>query len=144
MIFLENTTQFAPAIERLKEIADAISTRDIELILCDDDAIKELNRQYRRLDKATDVLSFPLAGDHDHLPLGTVVISTDHALQKAGELGHSIDDEIALLFIHGVLHLAGYDHETDNGEMREKEHKIIRAFGLPESLIVRSGNNDDN
>jgi len=59
--------------------------------------------------------------------------------EKAAEYGHSQEDELALLFIHGMLHLAGYDHESDDGEMRARERELIEEFGLPESLIVRNG-----
>ncbi len=138
MIFLENNTDFVLDTARLQTIADTRTRRDIELILCDDTMIQELNRTHRHIDTATDVLSFPLEGDHDHLPLGTIVISLDHARAKAAELGHTTGEEIVLLFVHGLLHLMGYDHETDTGEMRKLEQDLLREFGLPESLIVRT------
>ena len=72
------------------------------------------------------------------MPLGSIVISIDTAKKEAEEFGHSIEDEIKLLFIHGLLHLLGYDHEIDNGEMRAKEAEIIEKFNLPKSLIVRN------
>ncbi|MEO1953860.1 MAG: rRNA maturation RNase YbeY, partial [Campylobacterales bacterium] len=72
------------------------------------------------------------------IPLGSIVISKDHIEQKAKELNHSLDDELYLLFIHGLLHLLGYDHEVDNGEMREEEEKLIHKFNLPKSLIIRT------
>ena len=62
----------------------------------------------------------------------------DLAKRKANELGHNVNDEIALLFTHGFLHILGFDHETDNGEMREKEREIIENFKLPKSLIIRN------
>jgi probable rRNA maturation factor len=71
-------------------------------------------------------------------PLGSIVISYDFVEKKAKEFSHSQDDEFTLLFIHGLLHILGYDHECDNGEMRQKEEDIIRAFSLPQSLIVRT------
>ena len=138
MIFLENNTNFILETTKLQSIADTRTHRDIELILCDDAMIRELNQTHRHIDKATDVLSFPLEGDHGHLPLGTIIISLDHARTKAAELGHATEEEIALLFIHGLLHLMGYDHETDDGEMRKLEQSLLREFGLPESLIVRT------
>ena len=138
MIFLENNTDFIPDIALLQSIADTRTQRDIELMLCDDAAIQELNRTHRHIDKATDVLSFPVEGEHAHLPLGTIVISLDHARAKAEELSHTLQEEIALLFVHGLLHLMGYDHETDAGEMREIEHAILHEFALPESLIIRT------
>jgi probable rRNA maturation factor len=71
-------------------------------------------------------------------PLGSIVISSWHVESMAQELGHSNNDELALLFIHGMLHLLGYDHEVDNGEMRNEEAKLIEKFALPQSLIIRT------
>ena len=71
-------------------------------------------------------------------PLGSIVISSEHVINKAKELKHSISDEVTLLFIHGLLHLLGFDHEVDNGEMRDEEAKLIKQFSLPDSLIVRT------
>ncbi|ADV46774.1 rRNA maturation RNase YbeY [Nitratifractor salsuginis] len=138
MILLENQTDTAIETAHLEPIAKALTDREIEVILTDDATIRELNREHRDKDKATDVLSFPLEGDLPGQPLGSLVISLDHVVQKAGELGHAPEEELALLFIHGLLHLLGYDHETDRGEMRAKEAELIRRFGLPESLIVRT------
>ena len=71
-------------------------------------------------------------------PLGSIVISSQHVQQKAKELSHKISDELSLIFIHGLLHILGYDHEVDNGEMREKEKTLIEQFNLPQSLIIRT------
>jgi len=73
------------------------------------------------------------------MSLGSIVISSSFVEQKADELGHSNQDELSLLFIHGMLHLLGFDHEVDDGEMRSREEKLIRAFDLPKSLIIRTG-----
>ena len=70
--------------------------------------------------------------------IGTLIISLDMARNVAGAMSHSPEAEIKLLFIHGLLHLLGYDHETDNGEMRAEEELLIKEFELPNSLIVRS------
>ena len=137
-IYLDNQTDFQPDIAQLETIARALSGRDVEFVFVDDAAIAELNAEHRGKDKPTDVLSFPLEGDLPHLPLGSIVVSVDHIRRKAEELGHTPDEETALLFIHGLLHLLGYDHETDDGEMRAKERELIEAFGLPASLIVRT------
>jgi len=67
-----------------------------------------------------------------------VVISLEYAKKVADELGHTLDEEVSLLLIHGLLHLQGYDHEVDNGEMREQESRWIEYFKLPKSLIVRN------
>jgi len=138
MITIDNQTEYRISAERLQEIARRLSDREVELILCDDERIEELNRRYRGKAKATDVLSFPLEGDLPHQPLGTVVISLDHVREKAREFSHTQEEELALLFIHGLLHLLGYDHETDDGEMRRREAELIRELDLPESLIVRT------
>ena len=115
---------------------------ELELIFVDDEQMQEINRTTREMDKPTDVLSFPLEMPGGMAPLGTVIISLDTAERAAKELGHSLFDEIKLLFIHGLLHLRGFDHETDEGEMRREEEKLVRQFGLPHSLIVRSDSED--
>ncbi|MEE3704982.1 rRNA maturation RNase YbeY [Campylobacter sp. CX2-8023-23] len=121
----------------LDTIAQKLTNADIELLLVDTKTMHQINLKERKIDKTTDVLSFPL---HyiPHFSIGSIVINTDLALSKASELGHSIDDEIALLFTHGLLHILGYDHENDDGQMRRKEIEIINEFNLPDSLIVRT------
>ncbi len=138
MIFLENTTPTPIDTDRLDAIADTLTQRDIELILCDDPAMTTLNREHRGIDRPTDVLSFPLLGDHGHLPLGTIAVSLDRVREQARTFGHRPVDELALLFMHGLLHLLGYDHEKDTGQMRDREQALIAQFGLPQSLIVRT------
>ena len=94
-----------------------------------DKRIRELNRQFRGIDKATDVLSFPADGP-DELNLGDIAISAETAAIQAKENGLSFDDEIAQLILHGLLHLSGYDHETDNGEMNRLELRLRRNLGI--------------
>jgi probable rRNA maturation factor len=137
MIDFVNKTDFNFNVELLNDIYNHLTDRDIELIFVNDEEIRELNKTYRNKDKATDVLSFPLE-EAPFAPLGSIIISVDTAKRVAKDLGHSVEDEIKLLFIHGLLHLLGYDHEVDNGEMREKEEELIKKFNLPKSLIVRS------
>jgi len=137
MIDFENRSDYEFDISKLEKIYSDLTQKDVELILTDDKEIQELNKTYRNKDKPTDVLSFPLE-DLPGMPLGSIIISVDTAKRGAQEFGHSIDDEITLLFIHGLLHLLGYDHEVDNGEMRAKEEEIIKKYGLPDSLIVRN------
>ena len=138
MIDFENRSAFEFDVSLLNEIYEYLTDKDIELILTTDEEIRKLNKTYRNKDKATDVLSFPLS-NMPGMPLGSIVISADTAKRVADDLGHSVEDEIKLLFIHGLLHLLGYDHETDNGEMREKEAEVIKKFNLPDSLIIRNG-----
>lgn len=137
MIELDNRTEKNYDFQWIENIADHLSDAEIELILTDNDEIAEINREFRGIDKATDVLSFP-SDPFPGAPLGSIVISVDKVESVATELGHSQNDELALLFIHGMLHLMGYDHEVDNGEMRAKEIELIEKFNLPKSLIVRT------
>ncbi|MBD3789094.1 MAG: rRNA maturation RNase YbeY [Campylobacterales bacterium] len=138
LIELENQTSLPCEMKVLEEIACSLTSRPVELIITDNATIQELNREHRNKDKPTDVLSFPIEADFGELPLGSIVISDTFVREKAEQYGHSIQDELTLLFIHGLLHLLGYDHECDNGEMRKKEEEIIHSFGLPSSLIVRT------
>ena len=94
-----------------------------------DKRIRELNRQFRDIDRATDVLSFPADGP-DKSNLGDIAISAETAATQAKENGLSFDDEIAQLILHGLLHLSGYDHETDNGEMNRLELRLRRTLGI--------------
>jgi probable rRNA maturation factor len=92
-----------------------------------DRRIRKLNQQFRGVDKATDVLSFP-ADEPDNL--GDVAISVDTAAKQAKENGLQFDNEIAQLILHGLLHLSGYDHETDNGEMNRLELRLRKKLGI--------------
>lgn len=123
--------------EILDLICEFLTPADVELSFVDSNQMQEINLKQRGIDKTTDVLSFPFEFVM-HTPLGCIVINSDLAKQKADELNHSKSDEIALLFTHGLLHVLGYDHEKDNGEMRDKECQIIAKFNLPKSLIIRS------
>jgi len=143
IIELDNQTSLRVDIEALEKIAQSLTNREIELIVTDNAHIQKLNLEYRDKDKPTDVLSFPLETPFTEqslfdIPLGTVVISADFVREKAKNYGHTEQDELKLLFIHGLLHLLGYDHETDEGEMRQKEREVIEQFGLPDSLIIRN------
>lgn len=138
MIDVENQTNLEIETSSLEAIATTLTSKDIELIFVNNDEIQQLNKEHRNIDKATDVLSFPLEFDMPNMPLGSVVISINFVQKKADEYGHSFQDELQLLFIHGLLHLLGYDHEVDNGEHRDKEEELIKTFNLPNSLIIRN------
>lgn len=138
MIDIENNTSFDIDLTTIETISDSLTNKDIELIITHNDEIQELNNEHRNINKATDVLSFPLEFNMPNMPLGSIVISVDYVEDKAKEYGHSFNEEFSLLFIHGLLHLLGYDHEVDNGEHREKEEELINQFNLPKSLIVRN------
>ncbi len=138
MIDFENQTETQIDISSLEQIANDLTKKNIELILTTNNKIRILNKKHRNIDKATDVLSFPMDFDMPNMPLGSIVISVDFVNEKAKEFNHSFQDELKLLFIHGLLHLLGYDHEIDNGEHRKKEEMLIKKYSLPNSLIVRS------
>lgn len=137
MIELDNRTEKTYSMDRIEAICDTLTPLEVELILTDNDEIAAINRDFRGIDKPTDVLSFP-SDPFPEAPLGSIVISVDKVASVAQALGHSEEDEFALLFIHGMLHLLGFDHEVDNGEMRTKETELIETFNLPKSLIVRT------
>ena len=91
-----------------------------------------MNREFRNQDHATDVLSFP--SDHT---LGDIAISLDRAREQASALGHTAQQELQILLLHGLLHLTGLDHENDRGEMARAERRWRKHFGLPAGLIER-------
>ncbi|HEY3974770.1 MAG TPA: rRNA maturation RNase YbeY [Candidatus Sulfotelmatobacter sp.] len=105
-------------------------------------AVRALNRQFRDQNKATDVLSFaspfaPLERRKRPQLAGEIAISADMARENSAQLGHSVAEEVKILALHGILHLAGFDHERDNGQMARKESTLRRALGLPVALIER-------
>ena len=108
-------------------------------------AMRALNARFRGKNKPTDVLSFPYAetrqtsGDEDPEFAGEIAISGDIAAQNAARLGHSVAYEVKVLALHGILHLAGMDHERDNGQMARKEAKLRRVLRLPTALTERAG-----
>ncbi|WP_417327771.1 rRNA maturation RNase YbeY [Halarcobacter sp.] len=138
MIDLDNQTDITVDTSSLEEITKEVTSKNIELIIVKNEEIQVLNKEHRNIDKATDVLSFPLEFDIPNMPLGSIVISIDFVDEKSKEYKHSFEDELKLLFIHGLLHLVGFDHEIDNGEHRQKEEELIKKFNLPNSLIVRN------
>ncbi|QOR61078.1 rRNA maturation RNase YbeY [Sulfurovum sp. ST-21] len=138
LIDLVNETDLPVDTDMLEKIAKDLTERQIELIITGNDGIRALNAEHRDKDMATDVLSFPMGDTVPHTPLGAIVISKDFVTQKAKELGHTEQEELTLLFIHGLLHLLGFDHETDQGEMRRKEALLIERWKLPKSLIIRN------
>ena len=114
---------------------------EVSITFCDDANIRELNKKFRGIDKATDVLSFPLfdeEGHENYIPeidcmLGDIVISLERARAQAEEFGHSYERETAFLAIHSVLHLLGYDHETgeeDEIDMRARQSAVCEKIGL--------------
>lgn len=127
-------------LDLAEKIASELTNKDIELVIVEGNAMKAINSAQRGIEKATDVLSFALKAvpNTANLPLGSIVINANAVKDEAKARKHSKEAEFTLLFLHGILHLLGFDHEKDNGQMREKERQIIEKFKLPQSLIIRS------
>jgi len=127
----------------LSEAQAAVKLKgQVTVLLTTDAAIRKLNRQFRGKDKATDVLSFPSEGPLPGSPAeeiaGDIAISVTTALGQAADHGHSLSTEIKVLMLHGLLHLAGYDHEADSGQMARRERLLRGKLGLPQGLIERA------
>ncbi len=137
MIELDNRTSLILNKNLLEKITKTLTNKEIELLITTQEEMQSINKQHRNINKSTDVLSFPYE-DMLMAPLGSIVISAWHVLDKSIELGHTDEEELCLLYIHGLLHLLGYDHEVDNGEMRQEEERLINKFHLPKSLIIRT------
>ena len=110
----------------------------VTVLLTTDEAMKGLNRRFRAKNKPTDVLSFPAEGVGSEGLAGDLAISVTTALGQAAERGHSLSTEIKVLILHGLLHLAGYDHERDGGTMERRERRLRKQLGLPQGLIERA------
>lgn len=124
------------AADRLRDLARTVIDRlqdqpaELHVLVTGDDTVRELNRTYRDIDAPTDVLSFP---NGDMLPdgrvlLGEIAISLDRAREQATQLGHDEIRELEELMIHGILHLGGYDHESDDGAMDALELTLRREL----------------
>ena len=115
---------------------------ELSVTFTDNEGIQAVNKQYRNIDKATDVLSFPLTdfeggeeppADEPTVSLGDVIISLERAKEQAQEFGHSFEREVAFLTVHSTLHLLGYDHELsedDDADMRRRQREILESMGL--------------
>ena len=142
----------APGLARwLANVAPAAARGEVAIALVSDARIQSLNKRFRRIDQATDVLSFPSDAPRVSQPparssrvaprfLGDIVIATGVARRQARESGHSYADELKVLALHGLLHLMGYDHhhKTDRGRMARVERRLRAAGGLKAGLIERS------
>lgn len=111
---------------------------EVDVLLTSDAALKKLNRDFRGKNKATDVLSFPSPEQIASQHAGDLAISLETAARQAASFRHTLRDEVRILMLHGLLHLSGMDHETDNGEMAAREAELRRELRLPASLIERS------
>lgn len=132
-----------PGLARwLATTAPARARGSVTLVLVGDAAMRRMNRDWRGKDYATDVLSFPADDDGPRVRgqqrhLGDIVIATGVAARQAREAGHAYGTELKVLALHGLLHLLGYDHETDQGQMRRAEARLRRKGGLTAGLIER-------
>lgn len=120
-------------LERINRLDEEIT--DVSIALVDDDTMTDLNRQFRRKNRTTDVLTFPADDSYSDpktkgRPLGDIVISIDQARRQAADEKHALATEVRYLILHGVLHALGYDHEKDDGEMNALEIDLRERVGL--------------
>jgi len=116
--------------EFLKDLAkELLPERSVTCLIASDAELQKLNQKFRGKNYATDVLSFPP---------DDIAISFDRASAQAAELGHGVEDELRILILHGLLHVAGMDHETDGGAMKRSEARWRKRLGLPSGLIERT------
>jgi probable rRNA maturation factor len=120
---------FAEAVQRR-----ILKGREFHCLITGDKESQELNKCFRRKNYPTDVLSFPRPNGEG----GDLAISLARARVQARQFGHAVEDELCILILHGALHLAGMDHETDNGEMARAETRWRKKLGLPAGLIARA------
>jgi probable rRNA maturation factor len=119
----------------------------VDVLVTGSAAMRAMNLRFRKKDKATDVLSFPAEAQSKtriRSFAGEIAISADIAVQNAVQLGHSAAIEVKILVLHGILHLAGFDHERDNGQMARREANLRKALKLPTALIERSQSGEGN
>lgn len=138
---MEETVQ--NVLQKAAELYGLSEKAEVSVALCDDATIHQLNRDFRKVDRPTDVLSFALnEGEEPEIVdgpaeelLGDIIISVDTLKRQAEEYGHSFERELAYLTIHGFLHLMGYDHETEDDkiEMRKEEEVVLSALGMNRS-----------
>lgn len=137
-VILNRQRRHSISVPRLRQFVSLLSRRlqldsqRFTIVLVSDRVIRRLNRDFRNQDKPTDVLSFPTGPeDLPHLAkpgLGDMIISVETARRQAFARHHSLERELCVLVIHGLLHLLGYDHEVDRGKMRRKELKLQREL----------------
>jgi probable rRNA maturation factor len=132
----------AASLQRfMKRVQKEIGLRgNVTVLLTTNNEMRKLNRRFRNKDKATDVLSFPAPAAIRRDGPGDIAISVPVARAQARRMGHSFEEELKVLLLHGLLHLAGYDHETDQGQMRRKEQNLRTRLGVPTSLTERGTN----
>ena len=125
-------------VEKVLDYEGYSDDYDISISFVDNKEIHELNKQFRGVDRATDVLSFPMLSDefedveYEEMSLGDIVVSLERALEQSIEYGHSFEREVCFLVCHSMFHLLGYDHDTDENtrEMREKEEAVLTKLNI--------------
>jgi probable rRNA maturation factor len=145
MIEIVNDAGYDVDEARLQEVAALVLARhegntesDVTIAITDDESITELNRQYRDVDGPTDVLSFPMDAMPGDVPyLGDLVIAYPYASAQAAREGHTLDDSLTLLVVHGMLHLLGYDHDTPErrADMWTAQEAALIALGIPVEIV---------
>ena len=128
-----DSTIFTDFSTSLAEVVDEVNDKEFSVAFVSDRRMKELNSFFRGRDLTTDVLSFPHEPDEfdtDTSNLGDIVISVEQAARQAEDNGFTLENEIKQLILHGLLHLCGYDHETDNGEMNSRELGLRDKLGI--------------
>ena len=125
-----NAAQLQRFARRAQKLAEVQS--EVDILIATNKRLRDLNRRFRRKNKPTDVLSFPRPSG------GDIAISVQIALENAQRYGHSLANELKILVLHGMLHLAGHDHESDNGRMARLESRLRAQLKLPASLIDRT------
>src|SRR5580658_6063471 len=129
-----------PLRDFLKEAAHLVMPgRSVACLITDDRELRALNRRFLRKDSPTDVLSFPAPIEKGNGTAGEMAISLDRAAAQAAGFGHSIEEELRILMLHGLLHLAGMDHAIDHGEMARAEARWRKRLKLPPGLVERTG-----
>ena len=111
---------------------------EVDVLLANNSTLRRLNKSFRGKNKPTDVLSFPAPAEIGYAHAGDLAISLEMAPLQATAYGHTLRDEVRILLLHGLLHLAGEDHETDDGEMATREAALRRELRLPTTLIERT------
>ena len=150
MVYLENEQDAIPVTYKLRMLLRRailetlayekveIEAPEVSMTFTDNEGIRQLNRLYRQIDRATDVLSFPMFSFEDETEevegaLGDIVISLERAKEQAETFGHSFEREVAFLCVHSMLHLLGYDHELGEEQdidMRRRQSEIMERLGL--------------
>lgn len=128
-----NEKRFESFVKRVGR--DVAGGKEFAVVIGSDAALRAANQQFRGKPGTTDVLSFP---DGEDGRLGDILISAARAAKQADQHGHSVDEELKVLVLHGLLHLLGYDHESDDGKMQRAETRWRKKLGLPNSLTERA------